>query len=513
VKRPPPLRRLIDGEPDDSGREIIARAAKLAVPTMVVSNAIGALVVVVLAVFVLPTPHVGDRGTVILINLVAAAIYLVAAIVVGALWGLSRLRKTHRWLLEDRTPSDDEQKKALRIPLRQMRVVGGLWLLAAILFAALNAHWSAVLAVVVGITVLLGGVTTSAISYLLVERIQRPAAARALSHGAPERPLLPGVKTRAMLAWALGGGVPLLGIMLVAIVDIGGRNLAENEMAVVALGLSAVSLAVGAGVTWQAARSTADPVLSVRDALHEVEGGNLETEVPVFDGSEMGLLQAGFNRMAHGLREREEIRDLFGRQVGDDVAREAIERGIELGGEEVEVAMLFVDLIGSTELAAERPPSEVVERLNEFFTVVIEVVEDSGGTINKFEGDAALAVFGAPVPRDDFAACALAAARELARRLPEEVEELEAGIGVSAGTVVAGNVGSEQRYEYTVIGDPVNEAARLCELAKDVDCRVLASATAVERAGGDEAKHWRDGETVELRGRKEETRTAVPEDC
>jgi adenylate cyclase len=159
-----------------------------------------------------------------------------------------------------------------------------------------------------------------------------------------------------------------------------------------------VSMAVGAGVTWQAARSTADPVLSVREALHEVEEGNLDAEVPVFDGSEMGLLQAGFNRMAHGLREREEIRDLFGRQVGDDVAKEAIERGIELGGEEVDVAMLFIDLIGSTELAAEKPPTEVVERLNEFFTVVIEVVEDAGGTINKFEGDAALAVFGARTP-------------------------------------------------------------------------------------------------------------------
>jgi adenylate cyclase len=194
------------------------------------------------------------------------------------------------------------------------------------------------------------------------------------------------------------------------------------------------------------------------------------------------------------------------------VAREAIERGIELGGEEIDVAVLFIDLIGSTELAAEKPPTEVVERLNEFFTVVIEVVERHGGTINKFEGDAVLAVFGAPVPRDDAADCALGAARELARRLPDEVDELKAGIGVSAGEVVAGNVGSEQRYEYTVIGDPVNEAARLCELAKDVDGRLMASAAAVDRAGEDEAAHWRDGEAVELRGRKEETRTAVPAD-
>src|SRR4030095_13191641 len=99
--------------------------------------------------------------------------------------------------------------------------------------------------------------------------------------------------------------------------------------------------------TWQAARSTADPVLSVRHALHEVEEGNFETEVPVFDGSELGLLQAGFNRMAEGIREREKLRDMFGRLVGEDVAREALDRGIELGGEEREVAVLFVDLVGS----------------------------------------------------------------------------------------------------------------------------------------------------------------------
>ena len=155
---------------------------------------------------------------------------------------------------------------------------------------------------------------------------------------------------------------------------------------------------------------------SVRDALRRVEDGDLETQVPVFDGSDLGLLQAGFNRMDAGLREREELRDLFGRHVGEDVARAALERGIELGGEELEVAVLFVDLVGSTQLAAENPPQEVVARLNEFFGVVVEVVEDHGGWINKFEGDAALAVFGAPLQLDDAAGCALKAARALAER-------------------------------------------------------------------------------------------------
>jgi adenylate cyclase len=274
--------------------------------------------------------------------------------------------------------------------------------------------------------------------------------------------------------------------------------------------LGGVALIIGALITWQAARAVADPVISVRDALAQVEAGDLDARVPVFDGSDLGLLQAGFNRMSDGLREREELRDLFGRHVGEDVARAAQERGIELGGEELEVAVVFVDLVGSTSIASERPPQEVVGLLNEFFGLVVEVVEDHGGWINKFEGDAALAIFGAPLPLDDAAGCALAAGRTLARRLGEEVEGLEAGIGISAGRAVAGNVGAESRFEYTVIGDPVNEAARLCELAKEAEGRVLASSCALERAREEEAERWREDETVTLRGRSEETRLVVP---
>jgi adenylate cyclase len=511
VRRPGILRRLIDGSPDASGKAIVRRAAALDAAAAIASNVIGAMVVVVLAVWVLPHPSVEDRDEVVLVNLVTASIYLVAAIALGTAWGLTRLRRSHAWLIEEREPDDDERRRALRLPLAHMRMIGLLWLAAVVVFTVLNARYSGILALTVGVTVFLGGATTCAISYLLIERFTRPAAARALATGAPDRPVLPGVMTRAMLAWLLGGGVPMLGLILLAIFDLGGRHIDADQLALTMLSLSVVSLLLGVGVTWQAARSTADPVMSVRGALHEVEGGNFDAEVPVYDGSEMGLLQAGFNRMAHGLREREEIRDLFGRQVGADVAREAIDRGVELGGEEVEVAVLFVDVIGSTKLAAEREPTEVVERLNEFFSVVVEVVESHEGSVNKFEGDAVLAIFGAPVPIDDAAGSALAAGREMAKRIADEVSDLDAGIGVSAGRAVAGNVGAESRFEYTVIGDPVNEAARLCDVAKDEDARVVASAAAVERAGDEEAERWSLGDEVELRGRGEPTRTATPQ--
>jgi adenylate cyclase len=171
---------------------------------------------------------------------------------------------------------------------------------------------------------------------------------------------------------------------------------------------------------------------------------------------------------------------------------------------------LFVDLVGSTELAHERPPGEVVELLNDFFCVVVDVVDAEGGSVNKFVGDAALCVFGAPLPHDDAAGAALRAARALRDRLAAEVPHVDAGIGVSAGTAVAGNIGAQQRYEYTVIGDPVNEASRLTELAKQHDERVLASDAVLARAGDGEAGRWEPCGAETLRGRNAPTRLAAP---
>jgi adenylate cyclase len=180
-----------------------------------------------------------------------------------------------------------------------------------------------------------------------------------------------------------------------------------------------------------------------------------------------------------------------------------------LGGEEREVGALFVDLVGSTELGARLSPTEVVELLNEFFAIVVEEAERQHGWVNKFEGDAALCVFGAPNPAERPAADALAAARGLRDRLRAELPGVDYGVGVSSGTAVAGNVGAEERFEYTVIGDPVNEASRLCELAKSHDGRLLASESAVRDAGEPEAGRWSLGDSVVLRGRPEPTRLAT----
>jgi class 3 adenylate cyclase len=213
--------------------------------------------------------------------------------------------------------------------------------------------------------------------------------------------------------------------------------------------------------------------------------------------------------MVAGLRERDQLRDLFGRHVGVDVVRLAVSQDESHAGEVRDVAVLFIDLVGSTRLASTRAPQEVAEALNDFFQIVVAAVDEHHGLINKFQGDAALAVFGAPLRTEKPASDALATARSLAVKLGR-LPQLDFGIGVSAGPVFAGNIGAENRYEYTVVGDPVNEAARLADLAKTADGRILCSGTAIESADATERQHWGSRGSVVLRGRSEPTAISAP---
>jgi len=255
-------------------------------------------------------------------------------------------------------------------------------------------------------------------------------------------------------------------------------------------------------------RSISDPLHEVVEAMAQVEQGRLDNMLDVYERSEIGRLQNGFNRMVTGLRERDRLRDLFGRHVGTEVVRRAVEENESLSGDEREVAILFIDLVDSTKLATDRPPHEVAEVLNDFFRIVVAAVDERHGLINKFQGDAALAVFGAPLRIDDPASAALSTARALAadlRRLP-----VDFGIGVSAGPVFAGNIGAENRYEYTVVGDAVNEAARLADRAKDFEERVLCSAAAIDRADETERRSWSVQGSEMLRGRSRLTQISAP---
>ena len=415
-----------------------------------------------------------------------------------------------KWLVEEREPTPEEHRMTLGLPVFSAMLTAGAWALGAVLGAVINLDHSTGTAALIATALWLGGETTSALAYLMTERVMRPITALALAARDPERRYSLSVRNRLVFAWSLGTAVPVMSVLAVGIVGLTKDGVDANAVAAACVFLGTVALVVGLFATLIAARAIADPLMHLRSAVERVGRGDLALEVEINDASEVGLLQAGFNRMAEGLRERERIRDLFGRQVGEEVARAALRDGTRLGGEEREIGALFVDLSGSTTMALAMPPSEVVRLLNKFFRVVIGVVESEGGFVNKFEGDAALCVFGAPVTSDDPAAQALCAARHMAERLEREVPEVGFGIGVSAGRAVAGNVGAEQRFEYTVIGDPVNEAARLSDLAKERQVHVVASDAALDRAWGEEADLWERGDRTVLRGRLEATVLASP---
>jgi adenylate cyclase len=384
-------------------------------------------------------------------------------------------------LAEERPPDEHEHRLTLGIATYMVKRDALGWSISAVAFALFNGlvfSWG--LAGVIAATIWFGGETTCALGYLLYERALRPVTALALAARPAGTSVAPGVRQRLAMAWLLGTGVPLLGVLVLGVVGAFGLTHHPERVGAAVLFLAVVATLTGFLSTTLAAGAIADPLRAVRKGLERITRGDLDVEVAVDDGSEVGQLQAGFNRMADGLRERERIRDLFGRQVGRDVARAALSEGVRLGGEEREVAALFVDVVGSTSLALALPPTEVVRLLNRFFRVVVEVIEAEAG-------------------------------RNLAGRLSAELPEIDFGIGVSAGVAVAGNVGAEHRFEYTVIGDPVNEACRLAELAKERPERVLASSAALDRTAQTEAEAWRVTESAVLRGRLAPTQLAHPE--
>lgn len=477
--------------------------------SILVINLGGTVVVFCLAALVVPLPHTHAGNELKISNLILGACYMAVAMVVGTLRGLHISTSTIGWLRTGREATESERLNLLKMPRHLFLLVMSLWTIAAFVFGGYNASVKLSLGGLVFVIVMMSGLSTSAVTYLVAERLQRPFARVALAQGVPDRVGMR-LGLRTVLAWFLGTGVALLGITLAGITALSlGSQITAQRLAITMVVLGGGAFVVGGFTTWLASKASSDPVRALRASVSAAQAGDFSVDVPIYDGTELGVLQAGFNEMLHGLREREKMRDLFGRHVGAEVARAALESGVKLGGEVRHVGILFVDIIGSTGMASNRPPEEVVTVLNRFFDVVIEVVNAHGGWVNKFEGDAALAVWGAPTAQPGMEASLLAAARELGQRLRREIPEVRAGIGVSAGNAVAGNVGAAQRYEYTVIGDPVNEAARLTELAKEVPALVMANGSLLD-AAGEEAEHWHRLTPVVVRGRSEPTPIATP---
>lgn len=473
------------------------------------ANVIGIGVAALLLTVAFPTPSIFSDAP-LWITFGVTPAYCLVALGLGILLITHRTISALRWAIEEDAPTPADERATFTAPFWLALRVLMLWAVGTALLTALYGWADSTFIPIVAFCVSVCGILVSTACYLFTEFALRPVAAQALEAGRAPRRLAPGIMGRTLTVWLLGSGVPVLGIIVTAL--LGGvllDNLSKTQLAIAIMVISTATLIFGFLLMWILAWVTATPVRVVRAALKRVEDGDLRGDLVVFDGTELGELQRGFNAMVDGLRERERVRDLFGRHVGREVAAAAEREKPELGGEERYVGVVFVDIVGSTQLVTTRPAAEVVQLLNLFFAVIVEEVDRHCGLVNKFEGDAVLAVFGAPNHLDRPEDQALGAARAIARRLDDEIPELKAGIGVAAGNAVAGNVGAKERFEYTVIGEPVNEAARLCELAKNEPHRLLASSDSVNAASDDEKARWTLGDTVTLRGHDQPTQLAT----
>jgi class 3 adenylate cyclase len=257
------------------------------------------------------------------------------------------------------------------------------------------------------------------------------------------------------------------------------------------------------------ARSIVDPVAQLQGMADRIRRGDLSARVPVASTDETGRLAQSFNEAVAGLEERERLREAFGVYVDPDVAERVLAEGVALEGEEVEVSVLFLDVRGFTQLAETAGAREVVGRLNTLFDAVVPCIVKHGGHANKFIGDGLLAVFGAPDRRPDHADRALAAALDIVEHV--RGSDLEIGIGANSGEVIAGSVGGGSRYEFTVIGDPVNVASRVEEATKVTGDAVLVTEELRSRLRSSPDVDWCTRTDVALKGKAEPVTLYAPQ--
>ncbi|MBA2629861.1 MAG: HAMP domain-containing protein, partial [Thermoleophilaceae bacterium] len=286
------------------------------------ANALGATLAYIYLSFVAP-PQPSPPGHELFLYLGVAPVYFLIALAVGNQVSKRTSRPVENWLAENRAPSSEERTLVLSLPWRAAGLGGAAWLVAGILFGAQTAtHHPAVYVAGVVLGIVLAGLTTTGITFLLVERALRPLFALALAGETPSGPGSVAARTlrtapRLLVSWALGSGVALVAI---AGAFLGRGDSRGDDLIGPILFLVVAGLFAGGVLTAAAASSIAAPVDRVRAAIERVEAGSLDEKVLVDDGGEIGFLQAGFNRMVAGLRDRERIRDAFGTYVDREVA-------------------------------------------------------------------------------------------------------------------------------------------------------------------------------------------------
>ena len=349
-----------------------------------------------------------------------------------------------------------------------------------------------------------GGTVVTALTFFAAEHQWRnvlptffPEGDVSAVRGVPRLP----VRARLLVMFVLAGVVPLvlLGVLAAtraaAILQADpatADGLVRGMLGLIVF-LLAVGIATASGLAVFVSRSVAGPLGRLRAAMADVERGDLGVRAPVVANDEIGGLAEGFNGMVEGLRERELVKETFGKYVSPEIRDEILGGRIPLDGQLREVTILFADLRDFTPWVEKSDPRQVVRDLNSYFTEMEAAIRSHGGLVLQYIGDEIEAVFGAPVADPAHAAHAVRTALEMRRRLAvwnaarraAGDTPLRHGIGIHTGPVIAGNIGSAERLSYTLVGDAVNLASRLQSLTKNLGCDILVSADTRRHLDGD----------------------------
>lgn len=312
------------------------------------------------------------------------------------------------------------------------------------------------------------------------------------------------ISTRVRAFFRIGSLIPLASIVLTLFIlylqaDEGSVTVKEYARGVLIFSVAVfVLFFIGSGVLNRLiSRSISLPVENILDTMEEIKKGNYDAQVKVVSNDEIGVLGDATNEMIKGLKERELLRDTFGRYVAPEVRDEILSGRIPLDGELKEVTVLFADLRGFTPLTESNDPKRVAKILNKYFEAMGAAIHDHSGLILQFLGDEIYAVFGAPVYKSNHPCLAFDAAISMKTKLFTLNEyftrkgwpTLSHGIGIHTGNVVAANIGSLDRLSYLLVGDTVNIASRLQSLTRDLDAHMIISSQTYDRLEKEQLKN------------------------
>jgi class 3 adenylate cyclase len=426
---------------------------------------------IVIVMFERSDQFVGPAATSAAMTLVLAAILIRPGF---AVW-----RPIERWAAGDRT--DRQQALESTYTLARSFLVRGLviWTLAGginlVMVGAVVGATSArliqyaILGATIGIALLLIAV------HPIVEAFLRPvrvaiAGDSGIGDSMPRsRPSFATWSSISILAiaWAFAFGGAALGAVVARATD-------DPVIGVVIATLLTVVFALPITVGALIAPSLR-PIRDLAEGTERVAAGDYSQRLPVVQDDDLGALAGSFNRMQAGLAERERLQSAFGSYVDPVLATRLLEQGDDVfTGERLDVSVLFVDIRDFTPFAESHTAEDTVSHLNALFEIVVPAVLEAGGHVNKYLGDGALAVFGAPNTLDRHADAAVTAAVQISRLVAERFKgDLRIGIGINSGKVIAGTIGGAGKLEFTLIGDTVNVAARVEQLTRATGDTIL----------------------------------------